>query len=193
MDVQVAINVFLRRVAIEKGLPMSMTASTPTSKEHDVSENCQVQLIKDYTYKTRSNNTITKEMVDDLWSAFVRYSKGLGEIRGLSDDVSENTGMNRGSAFIYLTILSNLIKGEPNTRTLKFKDLEYLMGEIKSQLCETVINIDKRIKEIDEESSETELFLEYGILFRERINAIRSGCYHETCYFAATNRNLLSR
>lgn len=136
MDVQIAINVFLRRVAIDKGLPMSMTASISRSKEYNVSENSQVQLNKEYTHQTR-NNTITREMVDGLWNAFIRYNKGIGEIRSLSDDVSKDTGMNRGSAFIYLTILSNLIKGESNTRTLKYKDLEYLMGKIESQLDES--------------------------------------------------------
>lgn len=138
MDVQIGINVFLRRVAIEKGLPMSMTAPISKIEEHNVYENSQVELAKEYPYKTRNNNTITREMVDELWNAFIRYNKGLGEIRSLCDDVSIDTGMNRGSAFIYLTILSNLIKGVPNTRTLKYKDLEYLMEKIESELGVTV-------------------------------------------------------
>lgn len=138
MDVQIGINVFLRRVAIEKGLPMSMTAPISKIEEHNVYENSQVELAKEYPYKARNNNTITRKMVDELWNAFIRYNKGLGEIRSLSDDVSINTGMNRGSAFIYLTILSNLIKGVPNTRTLKYKDLEYLMEKIESELGVTV-------------------------------------------------------
>lgn len=73
-------------------------------------------------------------MVDEVWHAFIKYHSGLGEISRLSDEVAEKSGMNRGSAFIYLNILSNLIKGEPNTRTLKMKDLEYLMKKIKSEL-----------------------------------------------------------
>jgi hypothetical protein len=46
------------------------------------------------------------------------------------------TGMNQGSAFIYLTVLANLVKGEPNTRVLKYRDLEYLMGKIRAELGE---------------------------------------------------------
>lgn len=133
MDVQIAVNVFLRRVTIEKGFPMSMTASASNQKEF-VSEENQALLTKEHMYPTRNNNTITRDMVDEVWQAFVKYHKGLGEISRLSDEVSENSGMNRGSAFIYLTILSNLIKGESNTRTLKMQDLEYLMGKIESEL-----------------------------------------------------------
>ncbi|MBS4008077.1 MAG: hypothetical protein KGZ45_06585 [Clostridium sp.] len=131
MDVQIAVNVFLRRVAIEKGFPMSMTASVSSQKEHAISQEDEA---KENMYQTRSNNTITGEMVDELWQAFLKYQKGLGEISRLRDEVAENSGMNRGSAFIYLNILANLIKGEPNTRTLKMKDLEYLMEKIKSEL-----------------------------------------------------------
>ena len=131
MDVQIAVNVFLRRVAIEKGFPMSMTAPASSQKENNISQEDEV---KENRYQTRSNNSITREMVDELWQAFLRYHKGLGEISHLQDEVAKNSGMNRGSAFIYLNILANLIKGEPNTRTLKVKDLEYLMEKIKSEL-----------------------------------------------------------
>ena len=134
MNVPIAVNVFLRRVAIEKGLPMSMTSSAPSQKVLAVSEECQAPITKEYIFPTRNNNAITRDMVEGVWQAFVRYHKGLGEIRNLSDEVSEVSGMNRGSAFIYLNILSNLINGEPNTRTLKIKDLEYLIGKIKSEL-----------------------------------------------------------
>lgn len=133
MDVQIAVNVFLLRVAIEKGFPMSITSAS-NLREPAVFEESQAPLSKEHMYPTRSNNTITREMVDEVWRSFVRYHKGLGEINSLSDEVSKNSGMNRGSAFIYLNILSNLIKGEPNTRILKIKVLEYVIGKIKYEL-----------------------------------------------------------
>ncbi len=136
MDVQIAVNVFLRRVAIEKGLPMSMTASAASQANSVTTVESREQAQEETMYQTRNNNTITKDMVDEVWRAFIKFHKGLGEISRLSDEVSENSGMSRGSAFIYLNILSNLIKGESNTRTLKMKDLEYLMGKIKSDLGE---------------------------------------------------------
>jgi antitoxin component of RelBE/YafQ-DinJ toxin-antitoxin module len=131
MDVQIATNVLLRRVAIERGFPMSMTNPVP-------SQRTEVSLQEDFAdenmYQTRSNSAITQEMVDEVWQAFLRYHKGLCEISRLRDEVAERSGMNSGSAFIYLNILANLIKGEPNTRTLKMKDLEYFMSKIKSEL-----------------------------------------------------------
>lgn len=131
MDVQIAVSIFLRRVAIEKGLPMSMTASASSQKENAISQEDEGKVSM---YQTRSNNTITRKMVDELWQAFLKYQKGLGEISRLRDEVAENSGMNKGSAFIYLNILVNLIKGQPNTRTLKFKDLEYMIDKIASEL-----------------------------------------------------------
>lgn len=113
---------------------MSMTASASNQKKLTVSEENHAPLIKEHVCQTRNNNTITNDMVDEVWRAFIRYHKGLEQISSLSDEVSEKSGMNRGSAFIYLKILSNLIKGGSNTRTLKIKDLEYLMGKIKSEL-----------------------------------------------------------
>jgi len=129
MDVKIAVNIFLRKAAIANGFPLPMTAPKQNQEEFSYSK-------VHHTYPTRSNNNITKDMVDEVWRAFLKHHKGLGEIRYLSDEVSENSGMNRGSAFIYLTILSKLIKGASNTRTLKFKDLEYLMGKVKSELLE---------------------------------------------------------
>ena len=131
LDVQTAINIFLRRVTIEKGLPMQMTAPAPNYSEPATPKNFEVGR---ETFQTRRNNTITKEMVDGVWNAFLKYRKGLGEINQLKDDVAESTGMNSGSAFIYLNILANLIKGEQNTRNLKLHDLEYLMEKIKTEL-----------------------------------------------------------
>ena len=93
----------------------------------------------DYEYiLPRTNKAITKEMVDEVWKAFLKYQKGLGDISRLRDDVAEQSGMNSGSAFIYLNILANLAKGEPNTRTLKMKDLSYLMEKIRTELSDEI-------------------------------------------------------
>jgi len=134
MSTEIAVSIFLRRVAIEKGLPMTMIASVSNQTESGVSEDTEE--IFDHSSKqfVRSNNRITTAMVEEVWSAFLRYTEGSGEISQLSTEVSEKTGMNRGSAFIYLTVLANLVKGADNTRVLKFKDLEYLMGKIQTEL-----------------------------------------------------------
>lgn len=138
MDVEMAVSIFLRRVAIEKGLPMTMAASTSNKFEPDYFEDTTDE-IPDYESSqiARSNNRITPAMVEEVWRAFLRHTEGSGEINRLSTEVSDKTGMNRGSAFIYLTVLTNLVNGDANTRVLKYKDLEYLMEKIKTELGES--------------------------------------------------------
>lgn len=128
MDIPIAVNVFLRRVSIEKGLPFSLVVSE-SSKEPQYDYNTET-----YNDPPRSNSAISPEMTQEVWNAFTEYLRGLGGINPLSDKVAGISGMSRGSAFIYLTILANLSKAEGNTRTMKMKDLEFFMGKIKSEL-----------------------------------------------------------
>jgi len=137
MDVEMAVNIYLRRIALEKGLPMTMTGSASKRIEQDTTEDFEESFDDDARASTRSNNRITTAMVDEVWQAFLRHLGGSGEINPLSTEVSTKTGMNRGSAFIYLTFLANLVNGDPNTRVLKYKDLEYLMGKIRAELGES--------------------------------------------------------
>lgn len=136
MNTEIAITIFLRRVAIEKGLPMKMAALVSSQAEPDDSEDSSKEIDYDFIQVTRSNNKITPIMVEEVWRAFLRHLEGSGEINRLSTEVSTKTGMNRGSVFIYLNILANLAKGEPNTRTMKMQDLEYFMEKIKKDLGE---------------------------------------------------------
>ncbi|MDD4543882.1 MAG: type II toxin-antitoxin system RelB/DinJ family antitoxin [Clostridia bacterium] len=133
MDVSQAVNILLRRVVIEKGLPITMTVAPRVQIN-------QSAIMEDSTrdeserYTMRTNKAITKEMLDELWEAFIKHHNGMREIRELSYEVSDKSGMNQGSAFIYLNILTNLVSGKMNKRTLKMSDLEYLMEKIKSDL-----------------------------------------------------------
>jgi hypothetical protein len=129
IDIQIAVNIFLRRVIIERGLPMSMTASPLGVRDQP-----EPDFPKDDVIITRNNCTITKGMADEVWRSFMKYYKGSEAINRLCDEIVTTSGMNRGSAFIYLHILDNLVKGMPNTRTMKMKDLDYFMATIKSDL-----------------------------------------------------------
>lgn len=137
MDVEMAVSIYLRRIALEKGLPMTMTGSVPKRPEPEITEDFKDSFEDDSKASTRSSSRITAEMVDEVWRAFLRHIEGSGGISSLSTEVSSKTGMNRGSAFIYLTVLANLVNGDSNTRVLKYKDLEYLMGKIKTELGES--------------------------------------------------------
>lgn len=146
MDVEMAVSIYLKRIVLEQGLPMTMTGHGLKQPEtemeddfDDISEDKSIVAI-------RSNKKITTAMVDEVWHAFLNYTGESGEINPLSTEVSIKTGMNQGSAFIYLTVLANLVNGDSNTRVLKYKDLEYLMGKIKSELGE--ISYQKAIKSL---------------------------------------------
>jgi len=138
MDVEMAVSIYLRRIALEKGLPMTMTGPASKRSEPEITEDFEDSFEDDTRTSTRSNSRITTTMVDEVWHAFLRHVGGSSvEIKPLSTEVSAKTGMNRGSAFIYLTVLSNLVNGKPNTRVLKYKDLEYLMARIQSEMGES--------------------------------------------------------
>ena len=137
MDVEMAVSIYLRRIALEKGLPMTMTGSVSKRIEQDTTGDFEEYFDDNTRVSTRTNRRITTAMVDEVWRVFLRYCRGSGEINQLSIEVSTKTGMNRGSAFIYLTVLANLVNGDPNTRVLKYKDLEYLMGKIQAELGES--------------------------------------------------------
>ncbi len=136
MDVEMAVSVYLRRIAMERGLPMSMTSSLTKRFESEASGIFERVTDDDAPFSARSNTKITAEMVDAVWLAFLKHLKGSEDMKALSAEVSLKSGMNRGSAFIYLIILANLVNGDPNTRVLKFNDLEYFMGKIKDELGE---------------------------------------------------------
>lgn len=137
MDIEMAVNIYMKRIVLEQGLPMTMTGHGLNQPETEMEDDFD-DLFEDESRVTiRSNKKITPAMVDGVWHAFLRYTGESGEINTLSTEVSIKTGMNQGSAFIYLTVLANLVNGDPNTRVLKYKDLEYLMGKIKSELGES--------------------------------------------------------
>jgi addiction module RelB/DinJ family antitoxin len=129
MDLQMAVNVFLRRTASEKAFPLSMVAPVAAPEQSYATGG------REKTQPTqRVNNSITQDMVEDVWHTFVRLLRDNGEINRLSDETSKRTGMTRGSAFIYLCILNNLVNGEYNTRNMKVVDLEYYLNKIKAEL-----------------------------------------------------------
>ncbi|WP_273127627.1 hypothetical protein [Bacillus weihaiensis] len=138
MDFEMAVSVYLRRIALEKGLPMTMTRVVSKRIEKDITGDFEENFDDNTRVSTRTNSRITTAMVDEVWQVFLRYCRGSGEIKQLSLEVSTRTGMNQGSAFIYLTVLANLVNGDPNTRVLKYMDLEYLMGKIQDELGESI-------------------------------------------------------
>lgn len=135
LDMETAVRMFLKRAVIEQGLPMSTSISSATSEQNVL------------TAKKRTNNVITRPMVEDIWKRFLHYIDENGDINATAADAHQATGMNQGSAFIYLTILDNFISGKHNTRNMKMADLRYYVEKIHEELDEqSYLNTLKSLK-----------------------------------------------
>lgn len=121
IDVEMAVTIFLRRIAYDKRLPLDLIIP-------------QVEHLDDQEAGNRSYTAIAKEMIDELWISFQRYMDGSDELGNLKVMVAQNTGMNENSTFIYLYFLANLMEGQPNSRVIKYKDFEYLMEKIRNEM-----------------------------------------------------------
>jgi len=127
IDTETALSIFMRRTVLENRLPIDMrmvvVEPTPPPMEE------QIERV-----------SITPHMVKFLWDAFKVHRSSGGDIRNISNNIAKTTGMNSGSAFIYMVILSNLIAGKSNTRNMKMEDLEYYMDKIKSEYGDATFN-----------------------------------------------------
>ncbi len=133
IDIDIAFNIFVKKIIKEKGLPFSLkqtenTNQTLTSTDNEDSSN--IETFK----KRRSNNVITTIMIEEVWDAFKSYIEGFKEVGNLSDFVSKKSGMSRGSAFIYLNILIRLSEGEINKRAMKPSDFEFFLNKFRQEL-----------------------------------------------------------
>lgn len=129
LSMDIALGIFIKRVIKEKGLPLILKQTESEVRTEDTE-------FEDRRTTSRSSKAITMPMVEEVWHAFKKYQKGYDEILDLSYEVAEKTGMNKGSAFIYLNIIAKMIKGEKNTRSMKPKDFEFYLNRIKKELGE---------------------------------------------------------
>lgn len=127
IDTETAIRMFLKRTVLEQGLPLSTGVPATENRASVPSTNPTPR---------RTKNTITQSMAEDIWRRFQRYLNEGDSINALAAGAHATTGMNQGSAFIYLTILDNLVNGKHNTRNMKMADLKYYMCQIENELDE---------------------------------------------------------
>lgn len=128
IDIETAVKMFLKRTVLEQRLPLS--TSVPAVERFETEAELDAK-------PKRSKNVITRVMVEDIWRRFRRYVDEGGSTNSIAADAHGATGMNQGSAFIYLTILDNLINGKHNTRNMKMADLEFYMDRIREDLDES--------------------------------------------------------
>lgn len=143
IDLETAVKMFLKRTVLEQRLPLDTRVQVTQISEKVPAKNESMH----ESNEKRTNNVITKKMARDVWRRFENYAKKGGDINLIAADVHRATGMNQGSAFIYLTILDNFVKGKPNTRNMKMADLEYYVEQIRNYLGEqSYLNTLKSLK-----------------------------------------------
>lgn len=133
MNTQMALSLFIRRTVMDGKLPLAAVTSPPAI--HASTDQPAPTPESDPHFESKpTGKRITEEMVGAVWQAFLKMRQLGYSANSLASEVSNSTGMNPGSAFIYLTILDNLVKGKPNTRNMKMADLETYMSKIQNEL-----------------------------------------------------------
>lgn len=135
LDIDIAFSIFIKKIVKEKGLPFAVKQITEPV-QHEIKTENDDDILLDAIRSRRSNNSITSEMVEEVWSAFKNYQDGLEEVKVLAYLVSLKSGMNLGSATIYLNILIKLSKGEINRRSMKTNDFEFFLKKFKDEFSE---------------------------------------------------------
>jgi addiction module RelB/DinJ family antitoxin len=135
MDTEMALGMFMRRTVLQGGMPfdVSQAATRPARPVSQPVENKAADPIQEPA-PSRQVGKISESMAARVWEEFVSWDPGTEGTSDVADRIAAETGMNGGSAFIYLNMLSNLVQGKPNTRNMKMKDLEYYMSRIGSEL-----------------------------------------------------------
>lgn len=85
---------------------------------------------------SRGGSSITHDMVECVWAAFKYSREHAVDFTNLANSVQRRSGMNSGSAYIYLMFLNNLVEGRANKRNIKIADLEFLLVKIREELGE---------------------------------------------------------
>ncbi len=126
LTTELALTLFLQRSVAEGHMPFDPTSPVTSTEAANYMESV--------SSSSRQNGAITREMCEAVWTTFSQNVGKSYDQRVAAERIEEQTGMNNGSAFIYLVFLSNLVQGRPNKRNMKMEDLEYFMGRIQEEL-----------------------------------------------------------
>lgn len=142
LDVSTYIRIALLKLIKEQRVPFNLSVNQsskvviPEKSEITISsmsdESAEMDFAKD---EPRQTIKITSDMCQAIWQEFKkRLTSRNMNWQESAQRISTQTGMSRGSAFIYFTILNNLVNGAQNTRSLKMEDLEFFIARIESEL-----------------------------------------------------------
>lgn len=132
LDLDIAFSIFIKKIIKEKGLPFAVKQNAQPDHREVITDDGNETTLEAIRSR-RSNNSISPEMIEEVWSAFKNYQSGLEEVKVLAYLVSLKSGMNLGSATIYLNILIKLSKGDINRRSMKTSDFEFFLKKFKDE------------------------------------------------------------
>jgi addiction module RelB/DinJ family antitoxin len=119
LEMETALKIFIKNIIKTKGFPIDLK---------------QKEAIQEPVIKNKRNIVkINENMIQTVWDHFLILYKGESNVIDLSEEVEKQSGMNKGSAFIYLNILMNMIEGRKNTRNMKVKDFQYFLNRINDE------------------------------------------------------------
>ena len=134
IDTETAIKMFLKRVIKDRRMPYELVACKSTTE----TDHIEAFTSKPFNGVTRQSNKITREMCSEVWAVFKRFfSNRDTNLQEAARYINRETGMNSGSAFIYLNIINNLINGALNKRVLKYDDLLFFLERILLEFPDT--------------------------------------------------------
>ena len=147
LDVSTYIRIALLKLIKEQRVPFNLSVNQPLSvtipvKGSPISntvddEATEIEFAKS---EPRQMIKITSDMCQSIWQEFkTRLATRDMNLLESAQRISTKTGMSKGSAFIYFTILNNLVSGAQNTRSLKMEDLEFFIGKIETELPEQML------------------------------------------------------
>lgn len=139
MTMENALEVFVKNIIIKQGFPIDL------KQRHIIETTTPVE-----SKKVKSK--INEEMIQVVWDKFKLLHAGLSNEFDLSDEIEAETGMNKNSAFIYLTIIKNMVQGKENKRNMKVKDFEFFLVKIEDELSKeafknSILSLKKSIVE----------------------------------------------
>jgi antitoxin component of RelBE/YafQ-DinJ toxin-antitoxin module len=156
MSLSIAVGIFVTLIARDERLPFRL--GEPTEKtlpdttlapidvasgdySHDVDKGQTIQdprgsdsdSISRGAQNKRKLKKITPEMVREVWDVFMDADEDERKNKNkLKEEIADSSGMDPGSAYIYLVVLDHLFRGREIKRGIQLADIQFFLSQIKA-------------------------------------------------------------
>ena len=143
LDCQIFFKMCLKKLVKENSISFLTTKNSllATNETNETFTITQQNMEEENMNNTYGKNKITSTMRDCIWDIFRSQYTTYKKINyPYSEKLAvSKSGINQGSAHIYFLFLNNLLNGIPNTRIVKFNDLEVYLSYIREQFPQQYI------------------------------------------------------